>query len=105
MKPFCERFTSDILPVVKAMIAKKMIDDYKLSQNKIAEILHLTQPAISQYKRSLRGSKFELLEQDEKVLELMEKLTKELASGEISEDEKQFFYCKICKKIQENKIV
>ena len=105
MKPFCERFSSEILPVVKAMIARKMMEDYKLSQNRIADLLQLTQPAISQYKRSLRGSKFEILESDEKVLSLMEKLTKELAHGEMSEDEKQFFYCRICKKIQENKIV
>ncbi|MBN2102165.1 MAG: hypothetical protein JW716_04810 [Candidatus Aenigmarchaeota archaeon] len=105
MKPFCERFSSEILPVVKAMVAKKMMEDYKLSQNRIADLLQLTQPAISQYKRSLRGSKFELLERDEDVLSLMEKLTKELANGEMSEDEKQLFYCRICRKIQENKIV
>jgi len=100
MKPFCETFVSEILPVVKAVMAKKMMEDYKLSQNKIAEILEITQPAISQYKRSLRGRRFEVLESNQKVLELMERLTRQLAFGELSDEEKHTVYCRICRAVK-----
>ena len=94
-------FVGDILPVVKSIMAKKMMDDYKLSQNKVAEILEMTQPAISQYKRSLRGNKLELIENDEKTLGLIESLTRELAAGELSHEEKNEVFCRICRKLQE----
>ncbi|NOX71843.1 MAG: hypothetical protein GXO64_04060 [Candidatus Micrarchaeota archaeon] len=103
MKPFCMTFVGDILPVVKAVMARKMLTDYKLSQTKIAEILEMTQPAISQYKRSLRGSRFELLEKDEKTLDLIGELTRQLALGELSEAEKDEIFCKVCRSIRENK--
>ena len=101
MNPFCVTYANDILPVVKAMIAKKMMEDYKLSQNKIAMILNMTQPAISQYKRSLRGYKMNIIESNQKVLDLMEKITEELALGELSDSEKNLIYCRICKALRE----
>lgn len=99
MEPFCIRFVGDYLPVIKSMIAKKMMDDYKMSQNKIADVLEMTQPAISQYKRSLRGNKFEILDNNQKVLDILEEITKQLAIGELSQEEKNTVYCRICKAI------
>jgi len=105
MNPFCVRFVDNILPVVKALMSKKMLNDYKLPQSKIAEILETTQPAISQYKHSLRGTNYFLLEKDQKTLDLIDMITEQLARGELSESEKNEVYCRICKSIRENKII
>lgn len=103
MEPFCLTFSGKILPVVKSLIASKMMDEYKLSQNKIAEILEMTQPAISQYKRSLRGNRVELIEKNSEITSLIHEITKELALGELSEQEKNTVYCRICKAMRNTK--
>lgn len=105
MKPFCITYVEEILPVVKAMIARKMLFEFKLSQVKVAEILEMTQPAISQYKRSLRGRKSEILEKDEKTLELINDITRKLALGELTEEERGKVFCRICKSVQRNAMI
>ncbi len=57
MKFFCERFVTEILPSVRAMVARDLVTRHGMSQSEAAKILGMTQPAISQYVRRLRGGK------------------------------------------------
>jgi len=44
-----------IIPALRREIAKSMIDDYKLTQKQVAELLGLTEAAVSQYLSSKRA--------------------------------------------------
>ncbi|MBI4014662.1 MAG: LysR family transcriptional regulator [Candidatus Aenigmarchaeota archaeon] len=57
MKFFCEHFVAEILPSVRAMVARDLITRHGVSQSEAAKILGTTQPAVSQYVRRLRGRK------------------------------------------------
>lgn len=45
----------DILPAIRKAFAKIFVDDFKLSQKRTAELLQLTEPAVSQYLKEKRA--------------------------------------------------
>lgn len=70
MKLFCE-IVVELLPSLRALVAEELMNEYKLSQKEIAKRLFVTQPAVSQYLRNLRGNGRKLLNgsiQDVKAL-------------------------------------
>ncbi|MFH0979132.1 MAG: transcriptional regulator [Candidatus Woesearchaeota archaeon] len=70
----------DILPAIRREFAKIMLKDYKLSQKKIATLLHITEPAVSQYLKSKRAKQLVF---SRKVLKEVEK-----SAGNIIEEKK-----------------
>ena len=67
MKLYCEIVAKEILPSLRALVAKSLIEKYKLTQQDAAKRLGLTQGAISQYTRNIRGVKTKQMEKDEAV--------------------------------------
>jgi len=49
MKPFCEIIVAKILPAMRAIITKELMQTYGFNQTEVAQKLGITQPAISQY--------------------------------------------------------
>lgn len=66
MKPPCEIVVKKVLPAIRALLVKDLIDRYNLSQKQAAQGLGVTQAAVSQYLSSIRG--------DEKLERELEKL-------------------------------
>ena len=91
-----------ILPAVRAMVAKELIErGYKIKE--VAEMLGLTQAAVSQYLTSKRGQKgLEFLEKNEEVkkivLEIVEAISKRKKGFENEE-----YMCRICESMREQK--
>ncbi len=53
----CEISARYVIPAVRLMIAKKLIEEHNLTQSEVAELLGVTQPSISHYLNSKRGIK------------------------------------------------
>lgn len=51
----CEIAAKSIIPAVKAMLAKELIEKRGLKQNEIAELLGVSQSAVSKYAANIRG--------------------------------------------------
>ncbi len=105
MKPACEIIVQEILPAMRAMVAMQLTKQYGLSQEQAALRLGTTQPAISQYKRSMRGYKTAIFKKHPKILEMMNSLTKSAASGELSPDQVTLEFCRICLYIRKNGLI
>jgi hypothetical protein len=105
MKPFCEVIVADVLPVIRAMVAKELMVDYKMSQVEVARKLGVTQPAISQYRSKLRGQSVKLLQSNKKVVGLIKNLAKEIATGRIEPQKMHQRLCAICRTIRMEKII
>jgi len=101
MKIFCETVFSDILPALRSIIAKELLETYGMTQEEVSKKLGITQPAISQYKSAKRGSKVRLLTSNEKLMGLAKKIAAEIASGNVKFYEK---VCEICKESRKEKI-
>ena len=99
MKPFCEIIVGDVLPALRALVAKELIQ-LGLNQTQISKKLGITQPAVSQYMRELRGHRVKLLTSNEKVLESIKTLSHEIATRDIKASDMHVRFCEICKKIR-----
>jgi len=105
MKPYCEIVVQNLLPTMRALIAKELIEKYKFTQQDAASKLGLTQSAISQYLRNLRGSKVKILKKDAKVQKEIENFASKLASGKLDSSNAIEPFCNICKNIRKSKIL
>ncbi len=57
MDPQCEIIGKYVLPIFRSMLAKELVQKYKLSQTEAAKKLGTTQAAVSQYINSKRAHK------------------------------------------------
>lgn len=87
MRLVCERVVNDVLPAVRSLIAKDL-QEKGYSQTEIADLLHITQPAVSQYLSASRGKKIQRIEQDEaasaRLEELIAAVTERRSEDELS---------------------
>ncbi|MFB6076202.1 MAG: transcriptional regulator [Candidatus Aenigmatarchaeota archaeon] len=101
MKLMCEIIVKDVLPALRALLAKDLIEEHDMTQKEAAKKLGMTQPAMSQYKNKLRGYNGQMLEQSKDVSQWIDKLCKKtVESEEPIKLEREF--CEICTKIREN---
>jgi len=105
MKPFCEIIVAKILPAMRAIITKELMQTYGFNQTEVALKLGITQPAISQYNRELRGYRVKLLQSNSKIMNEIKKLTAEIASGNTKSKKIPEKFCEICEKIRREKII
>ena len=105
MKPVCEIIVQEILPSVRAMVALRLTKTYGLSQEQAAKKMATTQPAISQYKRELRGHKSRVFKQNPKLLEMVDDIAKKVASGELATYDITLEFCRICKYLRSKGIM
>ena len=105
MKPYCEVVVSTVLPAMRSLITNNLLKKYDLTQKEAADLLGLTQPAISQFNRESRGFKTKLLEKHPKIMEMIDELTNDIVSGRIEPKGIQTRFCKICKTIRKMKLI
>lgn len=96
----CERAVNAILPLIRAKIARSLVIDFKLTQMRAAEILGLTQAAVSQYVTSKRGYRLRIPKSSAAARSIKE-TAKELAEGRLSKNKLQDRLCEICHMIRE----
>ncbi|MDY6774459.1 MAG: transcriptional regulator [Candidatus Nanohaloarchaea archaeon] len=101
MRLLCETVVRDILPAVRSLVAKEL-HDQGYSQTEIAELLDLTQPAVSQYLTAARGKEVQRIEKDPEAYSQVEDLVDVLVDG--SEDQVTEEFCEACITIRENGI-
>lgn len=51
----CEVAVRSVIPAVRALIAKELVEEQGLKQDQVAEILGISQSAVSKYSRKVRG--------------------------------------------------
>lgn len=52
----CEVAVKTVSPAIRALLAQTLIDEHKLKEIKVAEILGITQSAVSKYNKKVRGT-------------------------------------------------
>ncbi len=105
MKPFCEIIVSDILPALRAIIALELVQEYGLTQTQVAKKLGITQPAISQYNKELRGQKVKMIQNNKGVMEMVKKFAAEIAAGKARPQDMQEWFCEVCLKIRKERLI
>lgn len=98
MKPLCEIIVKEILPGLRAVICKELMINYNLNQSQIADLLGVSQPAVSQYLREIRGNNSKIMENPAVMLEI-KNLCQNIYEKKIEPSNLSIELCKICKLI------
>lgn len=69
-----------IIPALRSLIAKKLVNTYHLPQQKVADLLGITQAAVSNYIREVRGVSTSLMGSEE-VQKLVDEIVKAILQG------------------------
>lgn len=106
MRPPCEVVVKEILPAIRSILVRDLSDRYGMSQTEIADSLGITQPAVSQYLGSSRGSA-DLIEnlKEAGVYSDLRDLSDYIANGDPERSQIVGKYCKICRSMDKEDII
>lgn len=99
MKLPCEIAVRSVVPAIRALIAKELTKTHRMKQNDAANLLGITQTAISKYIHHVRGST--LLIESEVVTTEIASTAIALANGELKRKEVPLQICNVCRLIRE----
>jgi len=88
-----ETFVKKVLPLIRKILAKHLRNEFRFSQQKIAEKLFLTQASISYYLNDKRGiSDFQL---NEEIVSKIKDFCNRLANEKLTKKDLENFYDEI----------
>ncbi|MGQ9781485.1 MAG: transcriptional regulator [Nitrososphaeria archaeon] len=95
VKSKCERVSRYLLPTVRGLIAKSLVEEYGFTQSRVAKRLGITQAAVSFYVSSKRGNKLkDKIPSNKDAMDMIKALAKKMASSSSTE---KIDLCDICK--------
>ncbi len=100
----CEVAVKSVIPAVKALIAKELLEKQNLKQNEVAEILGISQSAVSKYNRKVRGYVIRI-DNLKEIRPLIDDMTELISNGVYQRPEFLKLFCKICATIRKNNLM
>ena len=91
----CEVAVKSVIPAIRSAIARELTQSYGLKQKEVAQLLGVTQTAVSKYTRHARGAVLEVREVEEAQPVLKETVFS-LANGEMTKYELAEKLCIVC---------
>jgi len=100
----CEIAVKSVIPAVKALMAKQLVQKHGLKQDQVAKILGISQSAVSKYTCKVRGCAVKIDNIDE-IQPLMDKMITLLVNE--TYDRKSFlaFFCQTCVTIRKTSLM
>lgn len=100
----CELAVRVIMPSLRALVARELIQGYSLKQQEVASVLGITQSAVSQYMRSARGRTLNL-----NGIGSIDRIVKQTAESISRKNASPVYintmYCQACKLIREARLL
>ncbi|MGV9103390.1 MAG: transcriptional regulator [Promethearchaeia archaeon] len=104
MRPPCEIIVTTVLPALRSLVAKELIEEFSFSQSDAARKLGITQAAISQYLSHKRGdNSLEMLEALPEVESTVSEVATNIASETFSPFDTMQMVCKLCTTLRNNR--
>jgi predicted transcriptional regulator len=91
----CEVAVKSVIPAIRSAIARELTESYGLKQTDVAELLGVTQTAVSKYTSHCRGAIFEVTDV-EGVQPILKETVFSLANGEMDKYELAEKLCTVC---------
>jgi predicted transcriptional regulator len=100
----CEIAVKSVIPAIKAVIAKELVETYSLKQNQVAEILGISQSAVSKYTRQVRGHVIQI-DNIKEIQPLISSMITLLIEGSSKRAEFLNLFCQTCIAIRQKGIM
>jgi hypothetical protein len=91
----CEVAVKSVIPAIRSAIARELTETHGLKQKEVAELLGVTQTAVSKYTSHCRGAIFEVTEV-QGVQPIIKRTVLLLANGQINKYELAEKLCLVC---------
>ncbi|MEM2970357.1 MAG: transcriptional regulator [Candidatus Bathyarchaeia archaeon] len=106
MKPPCVIVVKYLLPAIRVLVTKELIEKYNLRKIDASEKMELTPAAITQYFKGERGTVLaNEITQSKGAMEMVSKLAETLARGDAPPEEIIEKICEICAIIRYEKVI
>lgn len=107
MKPPCVVVVKYLLPAIRLLVTKELIEKYKMRKIDVSEKMELTPAAITQYFKGERGAiMVQEIAQSKDAMELISELVELLAkTEEVPSDRIIEKICKICSNVRHEKVI
>jgi predicted transcriptional regulator len=92
------------VPAVKALMAQQLVEEHGLRQDQVAEILGISQSAVSKYSRKTRGYAIRI-DNIEEIRPLVSSMIVLLTSGTYQRTEFLRFFCQTCRAIRKTSLM
>ena len=103
MKPPCIIVVQYVLPALRVLIARELIEKHGLSRVRAAEKMELTPAAVTQYLKKVRGeTAVQLIESSDEALKIISEMANDLARGDASVYDVLQNICKTCQIMRSN---
>jgi predicted transcriptional regulator len=100
----CEVAVKSVIPAIRSAIARELTQSHGFKQKEVAELLGITQTAVSKYTRFYRGTVIEVQRIEEANIVLKETAYL-LANGQMSKYELSEKLCTICAIVREKGVM
>ena len=105
-KPPCMVIVRYVLPAIRAKLAKELVERYGFRSKEAAEMLGLTQAAVSQYMNSKRGQQgIKLIESSRNAEAVITELLDKIVNGEFDFNKEVEYLCRICEILRKDEVV
>lgn len=106
MKPPCMIVVQYILPTIRVLIMKNLIQEHNMRKIDASKKMELTPAAITQYMKGERGKAFaDKITKSEKTMKIISDLADTLASGDIPAENTIDKLCEACSTIRAEGII
>lgn len=106
MKPPCVTVVKYLLPAIRVLVMKELIETHKMRKIDASDKMDLTPAAITQYLKGKRGSMFvDEIEESQVAMRMVSKLSDALAKNDASLENIIERLCDICTSIRSEGIV
>jgi len=96
----CEVAVKSVVPSIRAFIAIELTQTYDMKQNDVADLLGITQTAVSKYTTQVRGAVLKI-NQAEEIQSMMKNIARQLANGEIVRQDLVVKFCEVCRVVRQ----
>lgn len=97
----CEVGVKTVLPAVKAIMARSIVEKHGLNEKETGDLLGLSQSAVSRYIARQRGSNLIAIENTTEVLDLIDQMVLTLLKEPQDKYQVLELFCKTCTTIRE----
>jgi len=102
----CEAVTNYLLPLVRRLLARELVNSHGISQVQAAKILGVTQPAVSNYLSHEFGVRRNPLEEGEEEVRVMaETLAKDIVDNRITQMDMMRAICGLCVRMRSGGLI
>jgi predicted transcriptional regulator len=100
----CEIAVKSVIPAIRAAIAKELIQTHKMKQTEVANLLGITQTAVSKYVGNVRGRAIKI-DGTEAIRNMVNEVAFGVTNGDISGSQLVLELCKVCKAVRQDRLM